>query len=108
MTRKSRARPAAAKKPAQPPQGSLELLLGWKAGEAPREPVGFTAPAPVAAQARLPLEEPILYKEDRHLLTIAPTGAGKGRSVIITNLLRFEGSVIVIDPKGETWHVTHR
>ena len=40
--------------------------------------------------------------------TIAPTGAGKGRGVIIPNLLRFEGSVIVIDPKGETWHVTHR
>jgi len=28
--------------------------------------------------------------------------------VIIPNLLRFEGSVIVIDPKGETWHVTAR
>jgi type IV secretion system protein VirD4 len=41
-------------------------------------------------------------------VTIAPTGAGKGRGVIIPNLLRFEGSVIVIDPKGETWHVTHR
>ena len=51
---------------------------------------------------------PILYAEDRHLVTIAPTGAGKGRGVIIPNLLRFEGSVIVIDPKGETWHVTAR
>jgi type IV secretion system protein VirD4 len=84
----------------------MELLLGWKAAEAVREPFGFSAP-------RLPTEAPlgeapVLYGEDRHLVTIAPTGAGKGRGVIIPNLLRFEGSVIVIDPKGETWHVTHR
>jgi type IV secretion system protein VirD4 len=86
----------------------LELLLGWRAGEQPREPIGFSPPSREETQPRLPLEEPILYSEDRHLLTIAPTGAGKGRGVIIPNLLRFEGSVIVIDPKGETWHVTHR
>lgn len=96
--RKARATPA--------PQ--LELLLGWKAGEQPRPPIGFSAPPPLGAQGKLALEEPIYYGEDRHLLTIAPTGAGKGRGVIIPNLLRFEGSVIVIDPKGETWHVTHR
>lgn len=67
--------------------------------------MGFSAPAQAEA---LQDEAPILYGEDRHLLTIAPTGAGKGRGVIIPNLLRFEGSAIVIDPKGETWHVTHR
>src|SRR5688572_33383934 len=84
----------------------LDLLLGWKAAEAARDPIGFSAPrATVEAPTG---EAPILYGEDRHLLTIAPTGAGKGRSVIIPNLLRFEGSVIVIDPKGETWHVTAR
>lgn len=86
----------------------MDLLLGWQAAEQPRAPVGFTAPRPREEQGVLPLEEPILYGEDRHLLTIAPTGAGKGRGVIIPNLLRFEGSVIVIDPKGETWHTTHR
>jgi type IV secretion system protein VirD4 len=108
MSRKARASaPSRGSKAAQP-AAALELLLGWKAGEAPREPVGFSAPKVNDPQGRLPLEEPILYGEDRHLLTIAPTGAGKGRSVIIPNLLRFEGSVIVIDPKGETWHVTHR
>lgn len=94
------------RKPKAPPPGSMDLLLGWKSGDEGREPVGFGAPrhaAPPPAR-----EDPILYREDRHLLTIAPTGAGKGRGVIIPNLLRFEGSVIVIDPKGETWHVTHR
>lgn len=85
---------------------AMELLLGWKAAEKAREPIGFTAPrAPAEAPAG---EAPVLYGEDRHLVTIAPTGAGKGRGVIIPNLLRFEGSVIVIDPKGETWHVTAR
>lgn len=86
--------------------GTLELLLGWKASEAAREPFGFSAPR--STDATIGAEEPILYGEDRHLVTIAPTGAGKGRGVIIPNLLRFEGSVIVIDPKGETWHVTAR
>jgi type IV secretion system protein VirD4 len=85
--------------------GGLHLLLGWKSDES-KDPIGFGAPR--QAVAPIEGEQPILYGEDRHLVTIAPTGAGKGRGVIIPNLLRFEGSVIVIDPKGETWHVTHR
>src|SRR5262249_31211292 len=84
---------------------TMDLLLGWKSGDA-KHPMGFSAPrAPEPVQVD---ETPILYAEDRQLVTIAPTGAGKGRGVIIPNLLRFEGSVIVIDPKGETWHVTAR
>ncbi|MBL8549496.1 MAG: type IV secretory system conjugative DNA transfer family protein [Hyphomonadaceae bacterium] len=84
----------------------LDLLLGWRAADVPKETIGFGAPRTLAAPSET--EAPLLYGEDRHLVTIAPTGAGKGRGVIIPNLLRFEGSVIVIDPKGETWHVTHR
>lgn len=45
---------------------------------------------------------------DAHLMTIAPTGAGKGRDVIIPNLLSYEGSVVVLDPKGENYDVTHK
>jgi type IV secretion system protein VirD4 len=52
--------------------------------------------------------EPILYKGGGHLLTIAPTGAGKGVNAIIPTLLRYPGSVIVIDPKGENYAVTAR
>jgi type IV secretion system protein VirD4 len=84
----------------------MDLLLGWKADGDGKDPIGFGAPR--LAAAPIEGEVPILYGEDRHLVTIAPTGAGKGRGVIIPNLLRFEGSVIVIDPKGETWHVTAR
>jgi type IV secretion system protein VirD4 len=51
---------------------------------------------------------PIEFGGDGHLITIAPTGAGKGRSCIIPNLLKYEGSAIVLDPKGETFRVTSR
>jgi type IV secretion system protein VirD4 len=39
--------------------------------------------------------------DDRHLMTIAGSRAGKGVSAIIPNLLEYPGSVLVIDPKGE-------
>jgi len=50
--------------------------------------------------------EPISYKGDRHLLTVAPTRAGKGTTQIIPNLLTYEGSMMVIDPKGENALIT--
>lgn len=52
---------------------------------------------------------PIHYAGPRHLLTVAPTRSGKGVSSIIPNLLTYEGSAFVIDPKGENSLVTaHR
>lgn len=48
----------------------------------------------------------ISYKGDRHLLTVAPTRSGKGTTQIIPNLLTYEGSVLVIDPKGENAMIT--
>ena len=39
--------------------------------------------------------------EEGHVMTIAPTGAGKGTTSIIPNLLTWPDSVFVIDPKGE-------
>jgi len=48
----------------------------------------------------------IHYSGDRHLLTIAPTRAGKGVASIIPNLLTYRGSTIVIDPKGENALIT--
>ena len=46
------------------------------------------------------------YARDRHLLTVAPTRSGKGTTAIIPNLLTYEGSVLVIDPKGENALIT--
>jgi type IV secretion system protein VirD4 len=41
------------------------------------------------------------YTDDRHMITVAGSRGGKGRTVIIPNLLRWPGSCVVLDPKGE-------
>lgn len=41
-----------------------------------------------------------------HLLTFAPTRAGKGMGALMPNLLTHPGSVVVLDPKGENFAVT--
>src|SRR5579863_10135092 len=46
------------------------------------------------------------YAGDAHILTLAPTGAGKGVSCVIPALLDYPGSMFVIDPKGENYAVT--
>ncbi|MEE4208687.1 MAG: type IV secretory system conjugative DNA transfer family protein [Parvularcula sp.] len=51
-------------------------------------------------------EAKLHYASDRHLLTVAPTRAGKGTTAIIPNLLSYEGSALVIDPKGENALIT--
>lgn len=47
-------------------------------------------------------------EDKRHMLTVAPTRAGKGATSIIPNLLLWEGSALVIDPKGTNAAVTAR
>lgn len=46
---------------------------------------------------------PIGIADDRHLLTIAGSRAGKVRSALIPNLLTYpaDGSMVIVDPKGE-------
>jgi len=39
--------------------------------------------------------------EDRHMITVAGSRAGKGVSAIVPNLLTYKGSILAIDPKGE-------
>jgi type IV secretion system protein VirD4 len=48
------------------------------------------------------------YKGGAHLLTVAPTRSGKGRDVLVPALLDYEGSCIVIDPKGQLAAVTRK
>ena len=51
----------------------------------------------------------VSYIGERHLLTVAPTGSGKGSCAIIPNLLTLlDRSIICVDPKGQNAAVTKR
>ena len=50
---------------------------------------------------------PVLrYDGPGHLLTVAPTRAGKGVGAVVPNLLNHGGSTVVTDPKGENYALT--
>ena len=49
---------------------------------------------------------PVGLKTERHALTIAGAGAGKGVAVIIPNLLKWQNNALTIDPKGEAAEAT--
>ncbi len=53
-------------------------------------------------------ERPVAYGDGLHLLTVGPTGCGKGAGLIMPNLSYLERSMIVIDPKGEAATITAR
>ena len=81
------------------------LLLGWSLQQRSSEvSLGFTQ-SHGSEQAQL---QPILHHGDGHLMTFAPTGAGKGIGAVIPALLSYPGPVIVVDPKGENYAVTAR
>ncbi|KAA3448626.1 transporter [Mesorhizobium sp. SARCC-RB16n] len=48
------------------------------------------------------------WDDDGHLLTIAPTRSGKAVTSIVPNLLRYRGSCVVLDPKGEHFEKTSK
>lgn len=84
------------------------LLVGWSMElEHTRQPIGFSFGDPQRTPATGYID-PILMESEGHLMTIAPTGAGKGVGCIVPALLRFDGPVIVIDPKGENALITAR
>jgi type IV secretion system protein VirD4 len=85
------------------PDVARALPLGWTIAK--RQPqLGFR-PRPST-----PTEEagPIEHAADSHLLTVAPTGGGKGRCAVIPALLTHPGSSLTIDLKGENYQVTAR
>ena len=45
-------------------------------------------------------------RDNRHLLTVAGSRAGKGQAAILPNLAHYTGSVMVIDPRGENATLT--
>ena len=83
------------------------LLVGWSLEHQKRPPIfGFHS----REEEKAPIDqlEPILLTGEGHLMTVAPTGAGKGVSCIIPALLRYQGPVVVVDPKGENYAITAR
>lgn len=84
------------------------ILVGWSLEhEHKRHPIGIQFNAQSNERTNEFLD-PILFNHNGHLLTIAPTGAGKGTGCIIPTLLRHKGPLVVIDPKGENYSVTAR
>ncbi|HEY1414202.1 MAG TPA: type IV secretory system conjugative DNA transfer family protein, partial [Rhodopila sp.] len=62
--------------------------------------LGWMRDAPPGSDAR--------FRQSGHILTCAPTGAGKGIGAVIPNLLDYPGSAFVLDFKGENYAVTAR
>ena len=60
----------------------------------------------------VPLNEqpgaPVCATPEHHTLIVARTRTGKGTRIIVPTLLRYMGSAIVIDPKGENAAITAR
>lgn len=89
------------------------LLLDWH-GETPRRAMGFRPSDRRGSPKPLSERHPIFAPNESHLLTVAPTGAGKGRSTIIPTLLTYPGAAVVVDPKGdrinpvEVWRSTEK
>lgn len=79
-----------------------ELPLGWFASGQLQTTIGFFG------RGARPNRELIRYAGEGHLLTVAPTGAGKGRSGVIPSLLTYPGPTLTIDLKGENYRVTAR
>lgn len=52
--------------------------------------------------------QPLMLPNDKHALIMASTRSGKGVSLIIPHLLRYQGSAFVLDPKGENAKATIR
>lgn len=75
-----------------------EYILGRRA--APPRTIGF------AARAHSPAGDLITYSGDGHLITFAPTGAGKSVGPVICNALTHPGQLIVLDMKGEVYAAT--
>ena len=71
---------------------------------APGKPVGFALGRVPATPAGLDAR----FRFTGHVVTVAPTGSGKGIGAVIPNLLDYPGSALVLDVKGENAAVTAR
>lgn len=93
----------------QPDDEARRFYLGWPAPRRTPPRVGFAAdraePAP-ETERRDDIGRAASYRGDSHYLCVAPTGSGKTRGVVIPNLLMTTATCVVLDVKGELYHVT--
>lgn len=70
--------------------------------------VGRLPPRKAVTRSKAPAPGRLLwYDGPSHILTMAPTRSGKGVGAVVPTLLRYPGSVVCMDIKGENFHVTH-
>lgn len=62
----------------------------------------------LALGRRLEDGEMLRYAGDGHLITVVPTGGGKGVSAVVPTLLHYPGSILVPDVKPELYAITAR
>jgi len=90
---------------------TTDLQLGWvpkPTENASAGPIGFQQEVQKKRSGSRGMKPWKVTDPESHLLTLAPTGAGKGRNAIIPACLSWPGSMVVIDPKGEATRVTAR
>lgn len=63
---------------------------------------------PTAVFGYVPGHSPLWLATKKHVFIMAGTRAGKGINLILPHLLRYEGSVFALDPKGENAQKTGR
>lgn len=76
------------------------ILLGYEM-DTIANPIGFGPRHPITQ-----VGEPIFFRGDGPIMTVAPTGAGKNIGLVAPTLLTWPGPAIVIDVKGESFAVT--
>lgn len=84
------------------PSARVLKALAWNEGDTSTDSAVLLGWLPNTAGER----QNVGYDDDRHIVTIAGSRAGKGDGLIIPNLLTYRGSVVCIDPKGENASVT--
>lgn len=83
---------------------SKKIILGWQK-QVQNRPIGFKTRGHTCEGSN---QKVIYHDANSHLCTIARTGSGKGVSSVIPNLLNYQGSVVVLDIKGDLSAVTAR
>jgi type IV secretory pathway TraG/TraD family ATPase VirD4 len=70
--------------------------------------LGQSSLPPVPGAMTRPAGAPVFTTPKHHTLIVARTRTGKGTRIIVPTLLRYRGSMFILDPKGENAAITAR